>query len=184
METIVDVLTSDHHAIAAMLEQVADEPSREQLVTLLVRHFVAEEQYLYPLVSFAVDGGEDISQRAFAEHRATERELKVLERDRASEADVAAALSSVQERFREHVDTQEGKLFRELQANCEPEELARLADEVLGAEQLAPTRPRTLAASSPGLNKFESFVEGFVDHVRDAYSHRGLTEDKLTEDKD
>jgi len=178
METILDVLISDHRAIQALFEHVADESEREQLVTLLVRHFVAEEQYLYPLVADTLADGARAGDAAFAEHRATEQELKVLEREDASAADVAAALASVEARFGEHVDTQENKLFRELAAQADRAELARLADEVLGAEQLAPTRPRMIAASSPALNKFTSFVEGYLDHVRDAYSHRGVPDDQ------
>jgi len=60
-----------------------------------------------------------------------------------------------------------------LESACSPERLAHLGDEVLGAEQLAPTRPRSIAPSSPRLNKVASLVEGFVDHVRDHYTHRG-----------
>jgi iron-sulfur cluster repair protein YtfE (RIC family) len=173
METILDVLASDHRAIRALLGEVSDEASRERLVTLLVRHFVAEEQYLYPLVAQRVDGGPADSDEAFAEHRATEHELKVLERRDAALPEVAQALASVTQRFAEHTEAQENVLFPALLAACSEDELVGLADEVLGAEQLAPTRPRTVAASSPALNKFESFVEGYIDHVRDAYSHRG-----------
>jgi hemerythrin-like domain-containing protein len=175
METILDVLVSDHRAIRALLDEVSDVASREQLVTLLVRHFVAEEQYLYPLVAERLEGGEQTSAEAFAEHRATEHELKILERSDAPRPEIAAALAAVRQRFDEHADSQQSVLFPALAAACEPGELAALADEVLGAEQLAPTRPRTVAASSPALNKFESFVEGYIDHVRDSYSHRGVS---------
>jgi hemerythrin-like domain-containing protein len=174
-DTIVDVLTSDHRAITALFEHLADQAEREQLVTLLVRHFVAEEQYLYPLVADRLEGGDQVSDQAFADHRATEHELKVLEQADAPADRVAAALAAVETRFDAHIETQESALFPRLAAAVEPAELARLADEVLGAEQLAPTRPRTVAASSPALNKFESFVEGYIDHVRDAYSRRGVT---------
>jgi hemerythrin-like domain-containing protein len=176
METILDVLASDHRAIRALLDQASDEASREQLVTLLVRHFVAEEQYLYPLVEQRLADETSAGADALAEHRATEHELKVLERADAPLPEIAQALAAVTQRFAEHADAQENVLFPALLAACPPDELEHLADEVLGAEQLAPTRPRTVAAASPALNKFESFVEGYIDHVRDAYSHRGVSD--------
>jgi hypothetical protein len=51
--------------------------------------------------------------------------------------------------------------------------LLALGEQVLGVEMLAPTRPRTIASSSPTINKMTSLVEGFIDHVRDSYSKRG-----------
>ena len=77
--------------------------------------------------------------------------------------------------FAEHVASQD-IVFTELAAVCTPEKLDELGDGVIGAEQLAPTRPRLLAVELSGPNKIISLVEGYIDHVRDYYSKRGVDE--------
>jgi len=66
------------------------------------------------------------------------------------------------------------RLFTALESTCSAEHLAALGEGVLGAEQLAPTRPRTVAPSSAPINKITSLVAGFIDRVRDAYTRRGV----------
>lgn len=192
-ETILDVLASDHRAVLRLLDrldaaassalttsgEVIEEGWREQLVIELVRHFVAEEQYLYPLVRDRLADGDRIADLAFASNRECEQALKPLENPSADAAYLAVSLASLRRLLNEHVGLQQEQLFPALRAATEPAELVELAEQVLGAEQLAPTRPRALAAANPALNKFSSMVEGFIDHVRDAYSHRGARADDV-----
>ncbi|MCW2538358.1 MAG: Hemerythrin cation binding domain protein [Frankiales bacterium] len=185
-ESVFDVLNSDHRAIAEQLTArpvaadsepdgtgEAGDAAREQLVMDLVRHFVAEEQYLYPTVRDRIPDGSAIADEAFRSHRDCEAELRVLERQDASESEIAAVLASVAAQFDVHVRKQQN-LFTQLKAALSSAEAIELGEQVLGSEQVAPTRPRTLASESAGLNKAESLVEGFIDRVRDAYSHRGV----------
>jgi hypothetical protein len=177
-ESLIDVLTSDHRAILALLDEAsaaeATDAARERLVMELIRHFVAEEQYLYPAVAARIEDGRRISDAAFRDHRGCEHALRALEGDGDSSAPVSEVLGQVREQFSAHVRAQEGTLFSQLEAVSSPQDLVRLGDEVLGSEQLAPTRPRTVAVESAALNKVSSFVEGFIDRVRDSYSHRGV----------
>jgi hypothetical protein len=178
-QSIVDTLHSDHSAIAALLDQAVDEPdadeaeaAREQLVMNLVRHFVAEEQYLYPALRELLPDGAALAQAGLADDRACENRLKRLEDDDLTAPVVAETLIGVRTAFAEHVARQEPQLAA-LATACSPQRLAELGEGVRGAEQLAPTRPRGYAPESVAANKVVSFVEGFIDKVRDHYTHRG-----------
>lgn len=184
-QTILQALASDHSALLELLDRLrelapvfgaGDEDLRQELVIETVRHFVAEEQYLHPLVREHLAGGDAIAKAGFAANRECEQVLRRLEDPDAGES--AATLAEVRRLLVEHIGEQEA-VFGQLAASVPTEELQRLGAEVRGAEQLAPTRPRTLAADNPALNKFSSFVEGFLDHVRDSYGHRGARQDHV-----
>ena len=177
--SMTEALRSDHRAIAAWLDDSSatadtDEAAalREQVVINVVRHFVAEEQYLYPEVRHQVAHGHDLAEANFVADRAVEAKLKELEDPDLTAQGLATVWSEVREGFADHI-TRQDSLFSALESACSPERLAHLADQVLGAEQLAPTRPRPIAPSSPRANKVASLIEGYVDHVRDHYAHRG-----------
>jgi hypothetical protein len=178
-QSIVDALRSDHQAIAELLDDAVSEPdadeaeaAREQLVMNLVRHFVAEEQYLYPALRDALPEGDALARAGLADDRACESLLKRLEDDDLTPAGLADTLAEVRAAFAEHVRRQDPQLTA-LAAECPPERLAELGEGVIGAEQLAPTRPRAFAPGSVRANKVVSFVEGYIDRVRDHYGHRG-----------
>jgi len=183
-QSILQALDSDHAAIAELLDRLqAAAPGfaedgrdlREELVIEAVRHFVGEEQYLHPLLRTELPDGADLAAAGFAANRATEAVLRRFEQ---AEQDPAEVLAELRRLLAEHVAEQQ-QIFDRLAAAVPAAELDRLGTEVRGAEQLAPTRPRTLAASNPALNKFSSFVEGFLDHVRDSYGHRGAREEHV-----
>lgn len=178
-QSLVDVLHSDHRAINEQLEAAlaaADAPgpeaAREQLVMTLVRHFVAEEQYLYPTMRDVLDDGDALADAGLAADRECELLLKRLEGPELTAGQVATTLEEVGTAFAGHVARQQREL-EALDAACPPQRLAELGDGVIGAEQLAPTRPRGFAPESVSANKVLSFVEGFLDQIRDHYSHRG-----------
>jgi hypothetical protein len=180
-QTIIGALCSDHRAIQALLaDPVALEhdedglTAREEIVIELVRHLVAEEQYLYPTVRDHVSGGGDIADLGFAAGRSCEAALRPLEDDALTAAQTVAALDEVSRLFALHITAQEDTVFPVLERDLDPELLIELGDGVRGAEQLAPTRPRHVAFAAAGLSKVSSFVTGYIDHVRDYYSRRGV----------
>jgi hypothetical protein len=176
---MTDALRSDHRAIAALLDDAAaisdtEEAAaeREEVVMNLVRHFVAEEQYLYPEVRRSLDRGDEVAESNFATDRTIEAKLKQLEDADLTRQRLSDLWADLRTAFAAHIASQDS-IFAALESACSADRLAHLGEEILGAEQLAPTRPRSIAPSSPGLNKLASLVEGYVDHVRDHYAHRG-----------
>jgi hypothetical protein len=99
-----------------------------------------------------------------------------LEDDDINTDQLAAVLVAVRASFARHVQDQVA-LFAALEQHCDPATLAQLGEGVLGAEQLAPTRPRHIAPTSAGANKVTSLVTGFIDQVRDHYTKRGIDPD-------
>jgi hypothetical protein len=182
-QSILESLESDHRAISELL---ADEGAptataegaalREQLVMALVRHFVAEEQYLDPTVREVLPERADESDAAFARDRETEQILRRLEEHDLSPERLADVWHQVRAAVATHIAEQQA-LFATLAEKCDAARLDKLGEEVRGAEQLAPTRPRLVAFPEAGLNKLTSFVEGYIDRARDYYSKRGVEPD-------
>jgi hypothetical protein len=177
--SIVDVLHSDHRAITELFtgERLADPDEhgaalRERLVTELVRHFVAEEQYLFPELRERVTDGAAIADASFSRDRGIERQLRALEKDVHPDR-LPQLLADIRTAFASHVSDQDPQ-FAALTAASSPQRLGELGLDALGAEQLAPTRPRSIAPTSAAANKVTSLVEGYIDHVRDHYSHRAV----------
>jgi hypothetical protein len=179
-QSMPDALRSDHRAIA---EQLADHElarrtdealiEREELVILMIRHFVAEEQYLYPTVRKHLEDGAERAESGFSADRAIEGQLRQLEDEDLRVEQLATIWRQLGTEFAQHVSSQE-QLFTELGQACSPEQLLELGDGINGSEPLAPTRPRRVVFESPGANKVISFLEGFVDQARDYYSKRGV----------
>jgi len=174
-ESLDDVLRSDHAAIlaaAASLRTNTDTAAIGELFAALcadvVRHFVAEEQYLLPSVREQLDGGERISDESFAEHERIEQLLKKLDDDDTTDDRIAAAVSELESALREHVDAQESTVLPTLVEALDQAELNRLGEGMLGAEQLAPTHPRSIVVKSATLSKLTSWVTGLVEKSLDA----------------
>lgn len=180
--SIVEVLRSDHASITELFtEPRLTDPDehgtalREQLVTELVRHFVAEEQYLLPELRERVTDGRAVADAAFARDRGIEKQLRALEHDHDAQR-LAQIVADVRTAFAAHVSEQDGE-FQVLTASTPPERLTELGLDALGAEQLAPTRPRSVAPESAAASKVTSLVEGYIDKARDYYSRRGVDPD-------
>ena len=179
-QSILETLESDHRAITELLAD-EDAPTataegaalREQLVMALVRHFVAEEQYLDPTAREVLPERAEEADAAFKRDRATEQILRRLEAHDLVVKQLADVWQEVKSAVAAHVAEQQ-ELFATLAEKCDPERLDQLGEEVRGAEQLAPTRPRMVAFPEAGLNKLTSFVEGYIDHARDFYGKRGV----------
>lgn len=166
------VLRSDHAAIQRDLAALrapgpVDVGERFARVTAdIVRHFVAEEQYLLPVVRERVDGGDQLSAAEFAEHHRIEAMLKRLDDEDA--ADPGTGIAALTEAFAAHVRRQEAELIPRVVAVVGADTLAELGEGALGAEQLAPTHPRAFVPRSATLSKITSWLEGLVDKSIDA----------------
>jgi hemerythrin superfamily protein len=83
---VVDELTTDHQEATALLDELLetnDPQTRRDMadtvITELVRHSVAEEMYVYPVMREHVPDGEKALEHDIEEHKELERTMKELE---------------------------------------------------------------------------------------------------------
>jgi hemerythrin superfamily protein len=181
-EDLVELLITDHREVEDMfgrLEALAGGTSdqaktlAEQVVIELVRHSVAEEEYLYPTTRKHVPDGGALADHELAEHAEAEKTMKELEKLEPGDAEFWPTLHRLMADIRQHVQEEEGELFPRLRASVPEGRLAELGDKARMAKKTAPTRPHPAAPDTPPLNKLLAPGAGLVDRLRDALTGRG-----------
>ncbi|EFL19738.1 hemerythrin domain-containing protein [Streptomyces sp. C] len=178
---VIDELKADHREVERMFSRLrAMTGSGQELRDLideftieLVRHSVAEEQYLYPAVREHVEGGDRMADKELEDHSRVEKILKQLEKMRTDDAQMSPLLQRLMEEVSDHVQDEESNLFPMLQRSCTPEQLDDLGDKIRRAKAMAPTRPHPAAPSSPTASKLLAPGAGLVDRARDFVTGRG-----------
>ncbi len=176
---VIDVLTSDHRDVTSLIGNiwsVTDPMIRRDLtdtaISELVRHAVAEEMYVYPVMRQYLAGGEKAVEHDIEEHKELERTMKQLEAVDVSSAEFDAALRRLETLLADHVRDEESEQFPELRRVVPPEELTELAGKVETAKKLAPTRPHPGAPNSELFHKLVGPGVGLVDRLRDRLTGR------------
>ncbi|MGC9669158.1 hemerythrin domain-containing protein [Planosporangium sp. 12N6] len=175
-EDLVDVLIHDHRAIEEKFGELEtgslSAERRRQLVDAvvaeLVRHTVAEEQYLYPTVRRVVPDGDRIAEHEIRDHAEAERDMKTLERLDATDPDFEFVLTKLMAEMRQHLLEEEVELFPRLRAGADPSELRELARKAQAVKKIAPTRPHPAMPDVQPVNKLLVPALGLVDRIRDA----------------
>ncbi|MDH6440009.1 hemerythrin superfamily protein [Streptomyces sp. SAI-144] len=178
---VIQELTTDHREVDDLFAQIealpgADQRRREladRLTMELIRHSVAEEEYLYPTVRRYVDGGDDLADKEIADHAEVERMLKELEGCRPGDGNFDTLILRLKNSVTAHVSDEENRLFPLLAEVCSAEALEELGEKVRSAKQHAPTRPHPSAPDTPPANKLLAPGTGMVDRLRDMLSGRG-----------
>ena len=177
---VITVLTDDHRAVERVfqeLESGSGSPEHrrdlaDHVIAELVRHSVAEEQYLYPATRKALPDGDQIADHELSEHAEAERTMNELDGVDPTEARVNELLGTLMSQIRHHVKDEEEDLFPRLQEACSESELTELGEQIVRAKQTAPTRPHPAAPDKPPMNKLLDPGAGLVDRMRDALSGR------------
>jgi hemerythrin superfamily protein len=176
---VVDVLTTDHSEVTALLAQTrmtTDAEGRRDLidtvVSELVRHAVAEEMYVYPAMRKYLVDGERAVEHDIREHKDLEMTMKEFENLDASSAEFDDALDRLEALLADHVRDEESEQFPELRARVPHEELVEMAGKVENAKKLAPTRPHPNAPNSELFHKLVGPGVGMVDRLRDRLTGR------------
>ena len=177
---LIDILIEDHQEVEQLFMELekgsGDAGQRRRLANVviaeLVRHSVAEEQYLYPTVRRAMPDGDRLADHEIAEHAEAERTMKELEGIEAGEPEFDVVLGRLTAEIRHHVQEEEGDLFPRLRAACAADDLRELGEKAERAKKLAPTRPHPSSPDEPPWNKVLGPVVGLVDRVRDAVTSR------------
>lgn len=186
---VVDLLIEDHHEIEqlfAELETGQGTPERRRqvadvMIAELIRHAVAEEQYVYPTAREVLPDGDHKAEHEIEEHAEAERALHEMDGMDPADPRFDVLLKRLTTTIRHHVADEESDLFPRLRAACTAEELAALGRKVEQAKKLAPTRPHPSAPDHAPLNKLLGPGTGLVDRMRDALTNRPTTMADLTD---
>lgn len=178
-QDVVDLLTTDHHEVLDLLQQIkvtVDAEERRDLadtvISELVRHSVAEEMYVYPAMRKHLPDGDEAVDHDTKEHRELEKTMKKLEGADAGGTEFTELLAELETILRDHVDDEENEQFPELRARIPREELVKIGQKVEAAKKAAPTRPHPLAPNNQLFHKLVGPGVGLVDRLRDKLSGR------------
>lgn len=177
--TVIDIIVDDHREVQQMFTQAQREtdPAEFQrlvstVVAELVRHSVAEEQYLYPALREHVDGGDEIADHEIAEHSEAEQVMKDMEGLDADDPQLRERFNALVEDVNHHIEDEENDALPRLRSACPEDELIELGHNLERAKRTAPTRPHPTAPDTPPMNKLLAPGAGLVDRVRDALTGR------------
>lgn len=176
---VVDVLTTDHHEVLDLIEQIkatTDPEVRRDLadtaISELVRHSVAEEMYVYPAMRKHLDNGAEAVAHDIAEHKELEATMKQLEGAGAGSSQFVGLVAQLEDILRDHVQDEENEQFPELRRKIPREDLVEMAAKVNNAKEIAPTRPHPASPNSQLFHKLVGPGVGLVDRLRDSLTAR------------
>ena len=176
---VVDVLTTDHHEVTALIGEIwgtTDAEKRRDLadtvISELVRHSVAEEMYVYPAMRKHLPNGDAAVEHDTTEHKQLESTMKQLEAVDASDPQFTELLRQLETILADHVADEERDQFPQLRARIPREELVQMAGKVEAAKKVAPTRPHPGAPNNQVFHKLVGPGVGLVDRLRDKLSGR------------
>jgi hemerythrin superfamily protein len=176
---VVDILTSDHTEITALLATIGSEadPGRRReladtVVAELVRHSVSEEMHVYPAMREHLPDGDQAVEHDIEEHKEIESLLKELERADADGAEFTDVVQRLVTVLDDHVADEERDQFPQLRARIPADELVAIGAKVERAQRLAPTRPHPNAPNAKLFHVLAGPGVGMVDRLRDRLSGR------------
>ncbi|MGW1721346.1 hemerythrin domain-containing protein [Streptomyces sp. NPDC002306] len=178
---VINELMTDHREVEELFGKIGALSSgdkdrkvyADQVTMELVRHSVAEEEYLYPAVRKYLANGDAIADRETDDHSRAEQIMKDLESCEAGDPEFDRLIGMLMTEIRSHVADEERNLFPMLRVVAAPETLDELGDKVRRAKKVAPTRPHPSAPDKPPADKMLAPGAGLVDRLRDALSGRG-----------
>ncbi len=179
-QDLIEAILTDHReveAVFAEIERSGDARNRRELVehviVELVRHSVAEEQYLYPTAREVLADGDELADHELEEHAEAEEVMKDIENTDASDPRFDELVGKLIEDIRHHLKDEEGDLLPKLREACDATQLRELGEKFERAKKTAPTRPHPSAPDRPPANKILDPGAGLIDRVRDALTGRG-----------
>ncbi|MEV6569471.1 hemerythrin domain-containing protein [Streptomyces kronopolitis] len=178
---VIAELTTDHREVEELFTQFEHTPpgsaDRKRLVDVLtielVRHSVAEEQYLYPAVREHLERGEALADKELADHFRIEKLLDDLQKCKVDDLVFDRLALKLRTEVAAHITEEENELFAQIRKGVHPVVLEELGEEVRQAKKRAPTRPHPGASNTLPANKLLAPGLGLVDRVRDYTSGRG-----------
>jgi hemerythrin superfamily protein len=176
---VIDILTTDHKEMIALLGQIehtSDAGQRRDLADTVIaevmRHAVAEEMYVYPAIEEHVPNGAEEVEHDKQEHQEIVQVMKHMEDVDASDPSFMELVRQLEAHLRHHVNEEESKQFPQLRAHIPAEKLIDMGQKVQSAKKLAPTRPHPSAPHSELFHKTVGPGVGMVDRLLDKLTGR------------
>ena len=176
---VTAILTADHRDMRDLLAQVhltTDPEQRRNLVDTataeVMRHSVAEEMYVYPVMEEHLPNGAEEVEHDKKEHDELVTVMKELEGVDAAHPDFIELVKKFEEMLEHHAKDEEKDQFPKLRAHLPREQLEELGEKVEQAKKLAPTRPHPSAPHSELFHKTVGAGVGMVDRLRDKLTGR------------
>jgi hemerythrin superfamily protein len=180
-QDLIDAIVTDHRAVQSVFAEIeasGDPRSQrdlvEHVIAELVRHSVAEEQYLYPTARRVLPDGDAIADHEIKEHAEAEEVMKSIEKTGSSDARFGELVRNLIADIRHHIDDEENDLLPKLRSACNAGELRELGEKFERAKKMAPTRPHPSAPDTPPANKILGPGIGLIDRMRDALTGRDV----------
>lgn len=176
---VVDILTTDHQEMMNLIAEIKRSPDGDQrrdltdtVIAEVMRHSVAEEMYVYPVMEKYLPNGKEEVEHDKQEHDEIVQVMKQLEDADASEPGFLDRINVLEDKLRHHASDEEDDQFPKLRAHIPGEELVEMGKRVENAKQLAPTRPHPSAPHSELFHKSIGAGVGMIDRLRDKLSGR------------
>jgi len=178
-QDLVDAIVADHREFEAVFDEIeasGDARMRRELVehviAELVRHSVAEEEYLYPTARKVLPDGDKIADHELEEHAEAEQVMKEIENTDATDPKFTERVDTLIADIRHHLKDEEEDLLPKLRKACSQQDLRDLGEKFERAKRMAPTRPHPSAPDKPPANKILGPGVGLIDKMRDALTKR------------
>ncbi|HEV2059538.1 MAG TPA: hemerythrin domain-containing protein [Solirubrobacteraceae bacterium] len=181
---VIEVLEHDHREVEQMFAELEslrgasteEAKSRrkdvaEQVTIELVRHSVAEEVLVYPMVDKKVSAEE--ADHARKEHAEAEETLQRLEKLDADDPAFDDELATLMREIRHHIEDEEGQMFARMREVVDEAELRKLGARVEAFKKVAPTRPHPNVPNEPLPRMAAGPAASLFDRMRDAATGRG-----------
>ena len=171
---VIDLLTLDHREVEQMVRQLTLEPPERRreladaVIGHLVRHSVAEEAIVYPVMQIQLPDGKDAVEHDKREHRELESLMKRMEATEAGGPEFFELVGRLQAVLADHISDEEDKHFPALRAALDPQVRSAMGLAVEALKHVAPTRPHPGTPQSPLFHLTVGPGVGLVDRLKDA----------------
>ncbi|PJE23900.1 MAG: hemerythrin [Mycobacterium sp.] len=177
-------LRQDHKSVLGMLEVLDGAPESdgaqlsglETMVNNLIisesQHEAVEEQFFWPAVRRAVEGGDELADQAIAQEESGKKLLQRLQDSAPGDPDYHEALKEFVKAGREHIMFEQDVVWPRFSAAVDQQELEQLEGKLETAKKVAVTRPHPKTPSDSLTQKTMGLGAAVVDHVRDAVTGR------------
>lgn len=178
-QDVLDLLMQEHREVESLLDQISQPETypeardvADRVIAMVVKHSVAEEMYVYPVMAEYLENGAEAVEHDKGEHQQLEELLKQLEGCQPEDAEFPELVAKIQSVLADHVSDEENEQFPKLRAAVPTEKLIALRSKVEMAENVGPTRPHPGAPHSQLIHRVVGPGVGMVDRLRDALTGR------------